>query len=29
MVCTMRDLKVGRVDYYNNPEQAFKAVGRK
>jgi ketosteroid isomerase-like protein len=27
MVCKMHDLKVARVDYYNNREQALAAVG--
>jgi ketosteroid isomerase-like protein len=27
MVCEMKDLKVLRIDYYNNREQALKAVG--
>jgi ketosteroid isomerase-like protein len=27
MVCRMRDLKVVRIDYFNNRDQAFKAVG--
>jgi hypothetical protein len=27
MVCKMRDQKVVRIDYYNNREQALKAVG--
>jgi hypothetical protein len=27
MICKMRDQKVVRVDYYNNREQALKAIG--
>ncbi|MHB8233751.1 MAG: nuclear transport factor 2 family protein [Solirubrobacteraceae bacterium] len=27
MVCTMRDLKVVRIDYYNNRAQAVESVG--
>jgi hypothetical protein len=27
MICKWRDQKIMRVDYYNNREQALKAVG--